>query len=237
MTMRRIGILGGTFDPIHCGHLDVGCAAQAALGLTTVLVVPSNTPPHRAPPVASSYHRFAMAALAVAGRSRWRVSDLEMREAAVSYTSATLDRLHQEGHAAAELFFIIGADAFADIPTWKDYPAILDRAHFAVVSRPGMAAADLPRRLPDLAVRMVVPGTSPLASISALIFLIDAPTAGVSSTAIRGRRAEGQSITGLVPPGVEQHIEQHDLYSTTPPKADAAGGRSPLAAGRLHGRN
>jgi nicotinate-nucleotide adenylyltransferase len=75
---RRVGILGGTFDPIHCGHLDLGAAAQAVLGLGPLSVIPANVPPHRAPPVASGFHRFAMVALAVAGRAGWHASDLEL---------------------------------------------------------------------------------------------------------------------------------------------------------------
>ena len=94
---------------------------------------------------------------------------------------------------------MIGADAFADIATWRDYPAILDAAHFAVVSRPGSSVEELPQRLPRLASRMVRPPLDPLSQIEPMIFLIDAPTADVSSTAIRSRVAAGESIAGLVP--------------------------------------
>lgn len=236
MTIRRVGILGGTLDPIHCGHLDLGRAAELALQLTDVIVVPSSAPPHRAQPVASSYHRFAMAALAVLGRPHWRASDLELLAAAPSYTAATLERMHEAGYAATELFFLVGVDAFTDIATWKEYPAILDRAHFAVVSRPGMMATDLPGRLPALASRMVAPAAGSLAAGRPSIFLIDARTADVSSTAIRSRRGVGLSIAGLVPLAVQQHIEQHGLYTTTAAEADATGDRRRGAAGRLHGR-
>ena len=133
----RIGILGGTFDPIHCGHLDMGSAAERALGLTQLVVMTANIPPHRPQPVASSYHRFAMVALAIGGRERWRASDFELGIGLPSYTSGTFQHFHDRGFASTELFFVIGADAFAEIETWKDFPAILDRAHFAVVSRPG----------------------------------------------------------------------------------------------------
>jgi nicotinate-nucleotide adenylyltransferase len=218
---RRVGILGGTFDPIHCGHLDVGTAAQTALALDEILILPSNVPPHRVPPIASGYHRFAMVALAIAGRQGWRALDLEMRDLARSYTSTSLRRLHADGFKAGELFFIVGADAFTEIATWNDYPALLDLAHFAVVSRPGIPAAELARRLPTLAARMREPGDARQSSQSTMIFLIDAATTDVSSTAIRTARTRGQSIAGMVPPLVQQHIEQHVLYEHEPQASEA----------------
>jgi nicotinate-nucleotide adenylyltransferase len=199
MTARRIGILGGTFDPIHCGHIDLARAADETLGLTRLFVIASNVPPHRAAPVASSYHRFAMVALALANRPTWNASDIELRSAEPSYTSTTLRRFHADGYAPAELFFLIGADAFAEIETWRDYPQILDFAQFAVVSRPGFPVGALRQRLPSLADRIVA---------------IEAPTADVSATDIRARIAAGKSIAGLVPPAVRQHIDQHGLYRT-----------------------
>jgi nicotinate-nucleotide adenylyltransferase len=208
---RRIGILGGTFDPIHCGHLDVANAAHAALGFDRMLVIASNIPPHRPQPFASPYHRFAMTAMAVADRPGWIADDLELRVGAPSYTSGTLTQLHARGYTPEELFFVIGADAFAEIESWFDYPAILTKAQFAVVSRPRYSVTQLPERLRA----GTLPGQSPTQ------FLIDAPTADVSSTAIRGRIAAGQSIAGMVPPAVQQHIERHGLYS----------------AGRLHGKD
>lgn len=214
MSARRLGILGGTFDPIHRGHLDLGRAAQAALELTDMLVVTANIPPHRPQPSASSYHRFAMTALAVAGLDGWRASDLELRIGAQSFTTDTLKELHQQGPPVSALFFVIGADAFAEIESWKDYPGILDCAHFAVVSRPSFAVEALPRLLPRLAGRMAQQPFEALAQLRPMIFLIDAPTSDVSSTAIRRRRASGESIEGLVPPAVQQHIEQHGLYTS-----------------------
>lgn len=231
--MRRIGILGGTFDPIHRGHVDLGDAAAAALGLTRILVVTSNIPGHRPQPGASSYHRFAMVALVVAGRPGWQASDLELHGATPSFTTDTLQRFQSEGYASSELFFIIGADAFAEIETWKDYPAILDRTHFAVVSRPGFSARELSTRLPRLAARMTAPADVGLRTEPS-IFLIDAVTADVSSTAIRRLVAAGGSIAGLVPPNVQQHIEQHQLYRSVG-RVDEAHRAS--AAGRLHGQD
>lgn len=221
MTLRRVGILGGTFDPIHTGHLDAGRAAAAALGLTRTIVIPSHIPPHRPQPTASSFHRFAMAAMAVSGTDGWRASDMELRSGAQSFTTSTLQRFHERGYAPAELFFVIGADAFLEISTWRNYPALLDDAHFAVVSRPGLPVGTLAERLPALAGRMTrpaigVPGDAP-GRFATVIWLIDAETADVSSTAIRQRIAQGESIAGLVPAGVRQHIEQHGLYTSSIP--------------------
>lgn len=234
--MRRVGILGGTFDPIHNGHLDAGRAAQRALDLGEILVVPSNIPPHRPQPVASSYHRFAMVALAIAGRSGWRAIDIELQEIARSYTSNTLQRFHADGFSAGELFFITGADAFVEIATWKDYPSLLDLAHFAVISRRGISVGALPERLPALASRMRTPSAGAEALASPAIFLIDEPTADVSSTAIRLALAHGRSIVGMVPSVVQLHIEQHGLYQHVAPAAEAGRGEANPAAGRLHGQ-
>lgn len=233
MPLRRIGILGGTFDPIHRGHVDLGDAAASALELTQILVVTSNIPGHRAQPVASIYHRFAMVALVVAGRPKWQASDLDLHTEPPTFTTDTLRRFHARGYAPSELFFIIGADAFAEIETWKDYPAILDRTHFAVVSRAGVSVREMATRLPRLAARMAAPAevserTEPS------IFLIDAVTADVSSTAIRRLVAAGGSAAGLVPPNVQQHIEQHQLYRSVGGAGEA---NRASAAGMLHGQD
>ena len=233
---RRIGIFGGTFDPIHCGHVDIAQAAQSALGLTRMFVVPAHVPPHRPQPCASSYHRFAMVALTVAGRAGWRVSDLEFRMNTPSFTSSTLKRFRERGYSPSELFFVIGADAFAEIGSWKDYPDILDRAHFAVVSRPGSSASHLPALLPLLAPRMVLAPLDELSRVDPLIVLIDAVTADASSTTIRQRIAEGKSIDGMVDLGVQQHIEQHGLYTSMIPGRRASDQVPSPAAGRLHGQ-
>jgi nicotinate-nucleotide adenylyltransferase len=237
MRARRIGILGGMFDPIHRGHTDAAEAARDALDLTRLLVIPAHIPPHRPQPFASSYHRFAMAALAVSSRAGWGVSDQELRHAAPSYTSATLRRFHDRGYAASELFFLIGADALADIASWKDYPAILGWAHFVAVSRPGSPVDELPRRLPSLASRMVWTPPGEITQTEPSIILIHAETADVSSTAIRRHRAEGRPVTGMVDPGVQQHIEQHGLYTPTVPGRRPHDERPVTSAGRMHGQD
>jgi nicotinate-nucleotide adenylyltransferase len=231
----RLGILGGTFDPIHRGHVDMASAAQQALQLTQVVVMTSHVPPHRPAPVASAFHRFAMVALAVAHSSNWRASDAELRRDAPSYTSATLRSLIERGHRPRDLFFILGADAFAEVASWKDYPGLLDLSHFAVVSRTNWPVSEIPRRFPELQSRIVMAPSDAALDRDPLIFLIDARTADVSATAIRQRCERGQSIAGLVVPAVQQHIARHGLYSSGVAASDASPQAPDGAAGRLHG--
>jgi nicotinate-nucleotide adenylyltransferase len=207
---RRLGVLGGTFDPIHFGHLDAGAAAQAAFGLDEVRLVPAHDPPHRPiDPRASAFHRFALAALAIGDRPAWRVSDVEVMREGPSYSFDTLRALHAEGWAALQIFFVLGADAFAEIATWKRFPDVLDAAHFAVVARPGTTLDAAMARTPELQARVRRPGD---ALSAPAIFLIEAHTRDVSSTAIRTRLAAGRSIEDLVPAAVARHIVAHQLY-------------------------
>jgi nicotinate-nucleotide adenylyltransferase len=217
----RIGILGGTFDPVHVGHLDTAQAAERALALDFVLVMPTGTPPHRSiQPSASRFHRFAMTALAVTGLPGLMVSDLEIGTTEPCYTFDTLARLQATGLQPGQIFFITGADAFAEIETWSRYPQVLEMAQFVVVSRPGHAAPALPSKLPALAARMrnaAAPVSTTVGSPGAIlpvleVLLLDAPTRDVSSTEVRRRLESGGSIAGLVPAAVETYIGQHGLY-------------------------
>jgi nicotinate-nucleotide adenylyltransferase len=227
---RRIGILGGTLDPIHCGHLAAAVAARDAFDLSEVLVLPSRIPPHRAvQPFASPFHRFAMASLAVSGVPALFASDDELRLEGPSYTADTLERQHARGIPASQIFFITGADAFAEIATWKRYPEVLELANFVVVSRPGHRIEALAERLPGLAHRMRPAGTPSGPQPS--IYLLQAPTPDVSSTVVRERLRRGDAVTGLVPPLVETHILQHRLYSAS---AEATADKT---ANQLHGQN
>jgi nicotinate-nucleotide adenylyltransferase len=204
----RIGVLGGTFDPIHLGHLEAATAARIRLSLDRVILVPSRMPPHRnIEPRASVYHRFAMTALAANSRDRLLVSDLELRREGQSYTALTLDALHAEGYRPSQLFFIIGADAFAEIDTWYDYPRVLSLSNFAVVPRSGALFSEAP---PIRDSQSIVPGAS--TSVS----LLEVQTPNVSSTEIRRRVAGREPIDGLVPPGVAEHIRRNRLYVPAP---------------------
>jgi nicotinate-nucleotide adenylyltransferase len=209
----RIGLLGGTFDPIHCGHIETVQAAQRALALNPILLMPARIPPHRERgPSASTFHRFAMAALAASELDGVMASDDELGTEGPSYTALTLERLAARGFEPGQLFFITGADAFAEIESWYRYPAVLDLAHFVVVSRPGMPATTLPARLPELTARFCEASRAGAMPVQPSIFLVDASTPDVSSTGVRERLRIGRSISGLVPRPVEAHIHRHHLY-------------------------
>lgn len=212
--MRRLGVLGGTFDPVHLGHLAVGRAAAAAFALDEVRLVPSRMPPHRAGAHASGHHRFAMAALASQDEPRWTVSDDELRRDGPSYSIDTLAAIATaEGLAATQIFFLIGSDAFAEIATWSRYPAVLDHAHFVVVTRPGLGVDALRARVPGLTPRFRGVDDTRTAA-STVIVLLEVATPDVSSTAVRARAARGEALTGLVDGTVERYIRKHGLYGS-----------------------
>jgi nicotinate-nucleotide adenylyltransferase len=198
----RLGILGGTFDPVHFGHLDAADAARRALNLDQVWLIPSCDPPHRPiDPLASGYHRFALVALAVQADETLRASDIELTRTGPSYTADTLRAVSRRGWHASQIFFILGSDAFAEIATWREFPAVLDAANFVVIARPGTTLDVAAARTPSLRGRL---GTS--------IFLVEARTRDVSSSTIRARLAARQPIDDLVPAAVARHIVAHHLY-------------------------
>ncbi|MEO5896469.1 MAG: nicotinate-nucleotide adenylyltransferase [Vicinamibacterales bacterium] len=230
----RVGILGGTLDPIHVGHLDTALAAREALGLERVVMIPSRLPPHRAhQPVASPFHRFAMAALAVNGVEGLSVSDIELTTPGPSYTADTLGRIADAlALRPSQIFFITGADAFAEIETWSRFPEVLDLANFVAVSRPGVPVGELRQRLPALKDRMRLPlrrADAAPETTATSIFLVDAPTTDASSTEIRRRLGAALPLHGLVPTAIEHHIQQHGLYVQQPHTA--------FRADHLHGEN
>ena len=220
-TAGRIGILGGTFDPIHLGHLDAAEAARTTLQLDEVCLLPSHDPPHRsASPMASAFHRFALAALAAQGLPGYRVSDMELTRSGHSYTADSLRTLHAAGWKPLQIFFILGADAFAEIATWREFPAVLDGAHFVIVARPGTTLEEAAARTPALRNRLHR-GAEPLPEDGKTrVILVEARTRDISSTMIRARLRARQPIDDLVPATVARHIVIHHLYG---------------AVGELHG--
>ncbi len=210
----RVGLLGGTFDPVHEGHLSVAHAAWSTLGLDRLLFIPSRHPPHRpAHPQATASHRFAMVSLAVAGHRGWEACDIELEREGPSYSYDTLVALRASGCEPCGLYFLIGSDAFAEIGSWSRYPDVLDAAHFVVIARPGTPIASLESRVPALARRMVPVAALASASRPAIACL-EVPTPDVSSTDIRAHAAAGDArLAALVPAPVAAHIAQHRLYA------------------------
>jgi nicotinate-nucleotide adenylyltransferase len=201
-----LGVLGGTFDPIHNGHLAAAEAAQASLSLDAITLIPSRVPPHRQDPVgASAEQRFEMAALAANEKPGWSASRIEIDREGPSYTYDTLVQLAQRVSVTSQFFFILGADAFAEIATWSRYPAVLDLAHFVVVSRPGITLDSLRERVPS--------AFSPRPSAKTRVILVEANTPDVSSTEIRRRVRAGETLAGLVPTSVADYIQKHRLYA------------------------
>ncbi len=209
----RLGLLGGTFDPVHFGHLDAAQAAHAALQLDEVRLVPAHDPPHRsADPRSSAFHRFALVALAVNAYPWMRASDRELRRTGRSYTIDTLRALQTEGWKPSQLFFILGTDAFAEIASWRSYPEVLDAANFVVIARPGTATTAAFTRVSDITDRLLPPGPSTPDSRRTWVFPVEARTRDVSSTLIRARLAARDRIDDLVPATVARHILAHHLY-------------------------
>jgi nicotinate-nucleotide adenylyltransferase len=208
-----LGVLGGTFDPIHLGHVAAAEAAQRALSLQSILLMPSRIPPHRADAVsANADDRFAMARLAAAGRPDWSASRLELDREGRSFTYDTLVELRDGMDDGSQIFFIIGADAFAEIASWSRYPAVLELAHFVVVSRPGITLDSLRERVPSAFASTPLEADRHDDPSKTRVILVEANTPDISSTDIRRRVRAGESLSGYVPDTIADYIRDHRLY-------------------------
>ena len=189
---QRLGILGGTFDPVHCGHLLLARHVLEALHLDRVLFVPAADPPHKSEVPAPPEHRWRMVCAAVEGHDGLEASDLELRRPGVSYTVDTLRRLRDE-RPGDERFLIIGADNVPELESWHDPEGILELA--AVVAGSRVEAGDLP-----------------VGAFSDRVERVDTPIFDISSTEIRRRVRAGLPVRCLVPDAVERYIAGHGLY-------------------------
>jgi len=197
---RRIGVLGGTFDPVHNGHLYIANAFRMALDLERVVWIPAGRPPHKTGQIVSSDRdRLAMLDIALAGSATDQIDTIDTERAGPSYTADTLEIL-AERFAPARLFFLMGEDSLRDLPTWHDPERLLRAAELAVAARPGVDAdlKAVARRVPAVKER---------------VHLVPTEEIAISSSEIRRRVAEHQSIQGLVPAAVEAYIRDHDLYT------------------------
>jgi nicotinate-nucleotide adenylyltransferase len=203
VSKTRIGILGGTFDPIHMGHLIVAEDIRQKMGLSEVLFIPAGRPwlkIKEGKPVSPAEHRQAMVKLAIASNPFFKVSTVEIDRPGLSYSIDTVLELKAKLGAGAGIYSIVGPDALAEFPQWKDSARLMEICQVVGIGRPGHAKADL-RKL-----ERSVP------SASKSIMLIDVPQIGISSTDIRNRVAQGLSIRYLVPDAVEKYIAEHKLY-------------------------
>jgi nicotinate-nucleotide adenylyltransferase len=215
--IMRIGIFGGTFDPIHRGHLRAAAAVRSRFKLDRVFFVPSNTPPHkRRPDMAPAADRLAMVKSAVRGRRGFEASAVEVRSPRTSYSIYTLTKIRKV-FPGARLFFILGADAFLEIKTWREWRRVLDRCVFIVMTRPGSSLRAARKALESeyrgrmAAVRKTTDVDALIRAGRTILFSrIDALP--VSSTEIRRRVREGRPIGGLVPNGVAARIRSGKLY-------------------------
>lgn len=218
----KIGLFGGTFDPVHRCHVAVAMQVRERLGLDRVLLIPSGDPPHKPRGVlAPAFHRLAMVRLAIAGEASLSVSELEIQRPAKSYSIETVRTLKTQYGPDTELFFLIGLDAFLDLHTWKDAQSLLRLCHFVVVSRP-------PSRFAALTALPVLPPIAPstLAQIETQgrdrldlslpggtsLILLALPPCEASATDIRRRIKAGLPVSNLLPDLVESYIMQHRLY-------------------------
>lgn len=212
-----IGIFGGTFDPIHSGHLVVAAAAARQFRLNETYFVPSSRPPHKKPQELAAFsHRYAMVALGCADKERFSPSLAEAPEDAgapqVFYSVDTVRRFRKK-YPRSRIFFILGADSFLDIPVWRDYEALLDSCDFIIASRPGIRVETLRRVIPaHLLGHPDASGRGAIALRKSTAHLLTGIASSVSSTDIRRRCQRGASIHTLVPQAVEDYIRRQALY-------------------------
>ncbi|OIO00265.1 nicotinic acid mononucleotide adenylyltransferase [Candidatus Desantisbacteria bacterium CG_4_10_14_0_8_um_filter_48_22] len=208
---RKIGILGGTFNPVHNGHIKIAEAAQKKLGLEKVIFVPCARPPHktgeRLPPPAD---RYEMTRIAVKGSAAFSISDSEIRRKGKSYTIDTV-RAFRKADPGSKYCFVIGADTLREIPAWREYRKLLKMCRFVVVNRPGYSIKDYSPR--STSGRNLVPTKSRAdRSQIADLIKIKIPGIDISSTEIREKIKAGRSIKTLVPSCVEKYITKKGLY-------------------------
>lgn len=212
--MRRIGILGGTFDPIHCGHLRMAQELGESLGLSEVRFIPSAQPPHRAKPHAAAQHRAEMVRLAIAGNSSFAFDARELERPGPSYMFDTLASLRAELGPEVPLFLLLGADAFLGLSTWHRWRELFGLTHIVVAHRPGITlqagqlstSQELQEEWNGRYSEQSVNGAS------GNILMREITALDISSSAIRAMLAQGLSPRYLVPEPVLGYILQHELY-------------------------
>ncbi|HUV55898.1 MAG TPA: nicotinate-nucleotide adenylyltransferase [Dehalococcoidales bacterium] len=200
----KIGVLGGTFDPIHQGHLVIAEEVVTRLNLAEILFVPAGQPWLKMDyPVSAAEHRVQMVRLAIAGKPGFKLSTMEIERAGPTYTVDTIVQLQAQLGAGTELFFILGWDNLNELPQWREPARLVKLCHLVAVPRPNYP-------LPDLnSLEAAIPG------LTSSTIILDTPEIDISASEIRQRVAQGLSISHLVPEPVDRYIREHRLYTTT----------------------
>jgi nicotinate-nucleotide adenylyltransferase len=210
--VKRIGVLGGTFDPLHLGHLRAAEVVRDAMRLDKVLFVPASTPPHKAlPPVTEAEHRFGMLKRALSDEPFFEVSRLELDRGGRSYTIDTLEALAAASRDS-RFFFVTGTDAFSEIRTWKSWEKLLYAHWFVVHERPGFPIEAVQEVLPEGISSRVLEGSELEPGTEPRVLFLRRPMLQVSSTEIRQSIRENRSIRFLAPDAVADYIRENRLY-------------------------
>jgi len=218
MGERRIAAYGGTFDPVHNGHVEVVRAIVRNFRLDQLLIIPAHRPPHKGSrAIAGDYHRFTMAVLASLNEPAVLVSTVELEAPDRPYTFETVERLRSAFGTATRLFFVMGADSFEEINTWREPARLLSSTNLIVINRPGhdVGSSHLDERFRSTIVdlRGREGELQPSEDLNEHhIYVTGYVNTGVSSTEIRQRVRDGESIQDLVPPRVSDYIRKYELY-------------------------
>ncbi|MFC1839007.1 nicotinate-nucleotide adenylyltransferase [Thermodesulfobacteriota bacterium] len=211
----RLGILGGTFNPIHYGHLRVAEEILEEMNLDKVFIMPGGHPPHKdLKNVAPFCDRLEMARIGAGDSSNLEVIDIEGKRKGFSYSIETLKEIHEQYNDNLDLFFILGSDAFKEIKTWKEYKKLFDLTNFIVLKRPGISSSDITYFIESLNLNFKKSGTKDkfTGPMGKHIFFKNVTMLDISSTKIREAIIKGKSINYLVPEKVKMYIEKKGLY-------------------------
>ncbi len=216
--MSPIGILGGTFDPIHYGHLRLAQEIAGQLRLAEVRFIPSGTPPHRATPAAPASDRLAMVRLATAGNALFTVDARESGSTTPGYTVDTLAAIRAEVGSAQSLVLMLGADAFLDLATWSRWHQLFQLAHIAVACRPGFPVDTWQSRMPqplaaEYSARLMQQPFSVHVAPAGGVVVVPIAALDISATMIRNATRRGDSSRYLLPDDIYQYIQEHGLYT------------------------
>lgn len=214
-TRKKVGLFGGTFNPVHWGHLRPAEEIREAFDLAQIIFIPVHIPPHKKSDVVSAMHRFNMVKRAIRGNRFFSVSDIELKRPGKSYSIDTIRHFHGLTGGEQHIFFILGRDAFREIYTWKDYPLFFSACNFIIMDRPGMLNIENEHLLPQDIHNEFTHNKNEECFVhvsGCRTYLYRVTQLDISSTVIRSYVRNGKSIRYLVPPAVENYIIDQRLY-------------------------